>query len=203
MVAEWRNGFDVVYGVQDNRETDSLPKRITADFYYRAHNWLSNDKIPERRRFPPARPQGGRCHQPDAGTQPVHERLLPGPDSSRRSQLPPRRAQGRTTKYNYWKLWTLAIDGITSASTPLRIWASGRLRRPGALGYALFIIIRTLTTGIVVPGYLADGRILFLGGLQLLSLACWANRRADLTDQGAAALRCPRNNRRRLMERKV
>jgi glycosyltransferase involved in cell wall biosynthesis len=47
MIAQWRAGFDVVYGVRDNRETDSLPKRITADFYYRAHNWLSNDKIPE------------------------------------------------------------------------------------------------------------------------------------------------------------
>ena len=27
------------------------------------------------------------------------------------------------TKFSYWKLWTLALDGITSASTmPLRIW---------------------------------------------------------------------------------
>ena len=41
MIAKWRAGFDVVYGVRDNRETDSLPKRMTADFYYRAHNWLS------------------------------------------------------------------------------------------------------------------------------------------------------------------
>ena len=29
-----------------------------------------------------------------------------------------------TTKFNYWKLWTLAVDGITSASTvPLRVWS--------------------------------------------------------------------------------
>ena len=40
MVAKWRDGFDVVYGVRDNRESDSLPKRLTADLYYRAHNWL-------------------------------------------------------------------------------------------------------------------------------------------------------------------
>ena len=47
MIEQWRSGFDVVYGVRDNRQTDSLPKRLTADLYYRAHNWLSDDKIPE------------------------------------------------------------------------------------------------------------------------------------------------------------
>jgi len=31
MLAKWREGFEVVYGVRDNRESDSLPKRLTAD----------------------------------------------------------------------------------------------------------------------------------------------------------------------------
>ena len=47
MLARWRDGYEVVYGVRTNRETDSLPKRLTADLYYRAHNYLSSDKIPE------------------------------------------------------------------------------------------------------------------------------------------------------------
>ena len=47
MLDRWREGFDVVYGVRRDRQTDSLPKRLTADLYYRAHNWLSRDKIPE------------------------------------------------------------------------------------------------------------------------------------------------------------
>ena len=47
MVAKWREGYDIVYGVRDNRDSDSFPKRLTADLYYRAHNWLSEDKIPE------------------------------------------------------------------------------------------------------------------------------------------------------------
>ena len=38
MVAKWREGYDIVYGVRENRESDSLPKRLTAEFYYRAHN---------------------------------------------------------------------------------------------------------------------------------------------------------------------
>ena len=44
MLGSWREGYDVVYGVRRNRETDSLPKRLTADLYYRAHNYLSADK---------------------------------------------------------------------------------------------------------------------------------------------------------------
>ena len=47
MIAKWREGFEIIYGVRDNRASDSLPKRLTADLYYRAHNWLSEDKIPE------------------------------------------------------------------------------------------------------------------------------------------------------------
>ncbi|HEY5459024.1 MAG TPA: glycosyltransferase family 2 protein [Sphingomicrobium sp.] len=175
MIAEWRNGFDVVYGVRDNRETDSLPKRITADFYYRAHNWLSNDKIPEH---------AGDFRLLDRRVvdvirqMPERNRFMKGLFAwagFKQAAVSYHREERKvgSTKFNYWKLWTLAIDGITSASTaPLRIWSYlGGIVALGALGYALFIIIRTLTTGIVVPGYASlMVAILFLGGLQLLSL---------------------------------
>jgi len=175
MIAEWRNGFDVVYGVRDNRETDSLPKRITADFYYRAHNWLSNDKIPEH---------AGDFRLLDRRVvdvirqMPERNRFMKGLFAwagFKQAAVSYHREERKVgdTKFNYWKLWTLAIDGITSASTaPLRIWSYlGGIVALGALGYALFIIIRTLTTGIEVPGYASlMVAILFLGGLQLLSL---------------------------------
>jgi len=175
MIAEWRNGFDVVYGVRDNRETDSLPKRITADFYYRAHNWLPNDKIPEH---------AGDFRLLDRRVvdvirqMPERNRFMKGLFAwagFKQAAVSYHREERKvgSTKFNYWKLWTLAIDGITSASTaPLRIWSYlGGIVALGALGYALFIIIRTLTTGIVVPGYASlMVAILFLGGLQLLSL---------------------------------
>src|SRR5205823_5491396 len=47
MLAKWREGFEIVYGVRSSRERDSLPKRLTADVFYRAHNAISRDKIPE------------------------------------------------------------------------------------------------------------------------------------------------------------
>lgn len=175
MVQKWRDGYDVVYGVRDNRETDSIPKRMTADLYYRAHNWLSSDKIPEH---------AGDFRLLDRKVvdviraMPERNRFMKGlfAWAGFRQTAVSYHREERTigsTKFNYWKLWTLAIDGITSASTvPLRIWSYlGGLVALGALAYAIFIIIRTLTSGIEVPGYASlMVAILFLGGLQLLSL---------------------------------
>ena len=175
MIAKWRDGFDVVYGVRDNRESDSLPKRLTADLYYRAHNWLSDDKIPEH---------AGDFRLLDRKVVDVIRRMpernrfmkglfaWAGFKQAAVSYHREERKVGRT-KFNYWKLWTLAVDGITSASTvPLRVWSYlGALVALGALAFAGFIIVRTLVTGIEVPGYASlMVAILFLGGLQLLSL---------------------------------
>ena len=175
MLAKWRDGFDVVYGVRDNRDSDSLPKRLTADLYYRAHNWLSSDKIPEH---------AGDFRLLDRRvvevikSMPERNRFMKGLfawagfKSAGVSYHREERAVG-TTKFNYWKLWTLAVDGITSASTvPLRVWSYlGGAVALFALGYAIFIVVRTLTSGIEVPGYASMMvAVLFLGGLQLFSL---------------------------------
>jgi len=175
MIAKWRAGFDVVYGVRDNRESDTLPKRLTADLYYRAHNWLSSDKIPEH---------AGDFRLLDRRvvevikSMPERNRFMKGLfawagfKSAGVSYHREERTVG-TTKFNYWRLWTLAVDGITSASTvPLRVWSYlGGAVALFALGYAIFIIVRTLTSGIEVPGYASMMvAVLFLGGLQLFSL---------------------------------
>lgn len=175
MIAEWRSGYEVVYGVRDNRESDSLPKRLTADLYYRAHNWLSSDKIPEH---------AGDFRLLDRKVVDVIRRM---PERNRfmkglfawagfkQAAVLYHREERRVgrTKFNYWKLWTLAIDGITSASTvPLRVWSYlGAFVALGALGYAFYIIVRTITLGSDVPGYASlIVAVLLLGGLQLLSL---------------------------------
>jgi hypothetical protein len=77
------------------------------------------------------------------------------------------------SKFRYWKLWTLALDGITSASTmPLRIWSYlGVLIALLALVYAIFLAVRTTLLGTDVPGYASIMvATLFLGGVQLISL---------------------------------
>lgn len=80
----------------------------------------------------------------------------------------PPRAAGKT-KWNYWKLFNLAIDGITSFTTaPLRIAAfTGCFLAIVAAIYLVFIVLRTLLFGEDVPGYPSlISLILFIGGVQ-------------------------------------
>ncbi len=175
MVAKWREGFEIVYGVRNDRQTDSFAKRLTADLYYRAHNWLSEDKIPEH---------AGDFRLLDRKVvdviraMPERNRFMKGmfawagfKQTSVSYARQPRTIG--TTKFHSWKLWTFAIDGITSASTvPLRVWSYlGGVIAILSLIYALYVIVRTLIFGVQVPGYASMMvAVLFLGGLQLLSL---------------------------------
>jgi polyisoprenyl-phosphate glycosyltransferase len=175
MIAAWRAGSEVVYGVRRNRESDSLPKRLTADLYYRAHNWLSKDKIPEH---------AGDFRLLDRKVvnvikaMPERNRFMKGLfawSGFKQTAVEYDRVEREvgTTKFNYWRLWTLALDGITSASTvPLRIWSYiGVVVALLSFLYAVFIIAHTFTTGRDAPGYASlMTAILFFGGLQLISL---------------------------------
>jgi glycosyltransferase involved in cell wall biosynthesis len=175
MVAKWREGFDMVIGVRRSRTSDSLHKRLTATFFYRAHNWISNDKIPEN---------AGDFRLLDRKVVdalrnlPERTRFMKGLFAwagFRQAAVEYDRAERNigSSKFRYWKLWTLALDGITSSSTaPLRIWSYvGALVALLALCYAVFIATRTLIFGVDMPGYASlMVSMLFLGGIQLVSL---------------------------------
>ncbi len=175
MVKAWRMGNEVVYGVRRNRESDSLPKRLTADLYYRAHNWLSSDKIPEH---------AGDFRLLDRRVvdvirkMPERNRFMKGLfawSGFKQTAVEYDRVERQVgaSKFRYWKLWTLALDGITSASTlPLRVWSYvGVIVALLSFFYAVFVMIRTLVSGVDVPGYASMmTAILFFGGLQLISL---------------------------------
>lgn len=84
----------------------------------------------------------------------------------------PERAAGET-KWSLRQLWSLAVDGITSSTTlPLKVWTYiGASVALLAMGYAAFLVIYTVTTGIDTPGYASlMVAVLMLGGLNLLSL---------------------------------
>ena len=175
MVAKWREGYEMVFGVRRNRTSDSLPKRLTADLYYRAHNRISNDKIPVN---------AGDFRLLDRKVVdairalPERNRFMKGLFAwagFRQTSVEYDRIERQTgaSKFNYWKLWTLALDGITSTSTaPLRVWSYlGAVIAVLALAYAAFLLIDTLIFGNPVPGYASIMvSVLFLGGVQLISL---------------------------------
>ena len=175
MVAKWREGHEMVFGVRRCRDSDGWAKRVTASLYYRAHNMVSQDKIPEN---------AGDFRLLD---RKVVEVLRALPERNRfmkglfawagfkQAAVEYDRVERETgtTKFSYWKLWTLALDGITSASTvPLRIWSYvGALVAVFALAYGTFLAVDTMMFGNPVPGYASIMvSVLFLGGVQLISL---------------------------------
>jgi glycosyltransferase involved in cell wall biosynthesis len=175
MVAKWRDGHEMVFGVRRSRAEDSFTKRVTAGLFYRAHNMVSADKIPEN---------AGDFRLMDRKVvdviraMPERNRFMKGLFAwagFRQASVEYDRAERETgtTKYNYWKLWTLALDGITSASTvPLRIWSYvGALVALFAIGFASWLAVDTMIFGNAVPGYASlMTSVLFLGGIQLISL---------------------------------
>jgi len=82
------------------------------------------------------------------------------------------RSSGKTS-FNSWRLWNLAIEGITSFSTvPLRIWSYvGVVISLLSFFYGSLIVVRTVILGVDVPGYASILTVvLFLGGIQLIGL---------------------------------
>jgi len=175
MVGKWREGFDVVLAQRRSRATDTAGKRWAATLFYRLHNRLSDLKLPEN---------VGDFRLMDRA---VVEQLKRMPERRRfmkglfawlgfRTAVieydRPSRTTG-TTKFSVWRLWNLALEGITSFSTiPLRAWTYvGLLISIAALAYGTFIIVKTMYFGIDVPGYASIfTAVLFFGGLQLISL---------------------------------
>lgn len=174
-VEKWREGYENVYGLREDRSADSVVKRYTSSLFYRSFNLMSARQI-----------------QPNAGdfrlmSRRVVEATLELRERNRFMKglfawvgfntigIPytrPRRSAG-TTKFNYWKLWNFALDGVTSFSTvPLRIWTYvGGAVALLALGYTAFIIGYTLINGRDIPGYASLlVVVLLLGAINLISL---------------------------------
>jgi len=174
-VAKWREGFDVVYGTRDVREGESWLKRITAAAFYRVMTRLSHTEVP--------RDTGdfrllSRRVLDALGQMRERRRFMKGLFAwvgFRQCAIVYRRQprMAGASKFNYWKLWNFALDGITSFSTvPLRITTYvGLLTALVALLYGVWIIARTLLHGDPVPGYPSLMTVvLFLGGVQLIAL---------------------------------
>nr|WP_245417527.1 glycosyltransferase family 2 protein [Aminobacter sp. AP02] len=175
LIEQWQNGYHTVFGLRAGRDADTVSKRVTAGLFYKAFNSASHLPIPS-----------------DAGdfrliSKKVIEALRLLPERNRFMKglfawpgysaigVPyerPARAKGET-KFNAWKLWNFAIDGIASFSTvPLRIWTYfGMVVSVAALLYMLTIIGKTLLFGNDTPGYSSlMAAVLFFGGVQLISV---------------------------------
>lgn len=175
LLAKWREGYDVVCATRISRQGESWLKRFSANAFYRVLERMTPVPIPRNT---------GDFRLLD---RQVVEAIKMLPERTRFMKglfawvgfkqtsiffERPERYRG-TTKWNYWRLWNFALDGITSFSfLPLKIWSYiGLLASAISLIYALYLVIRTLIFGIDVPGYASlMVAVLFIGGVQLISL---------------------------------
>jgi glycosyltransferase involved in cell wall biosynthesis len=173
MFALWRSsGADVVYGQRRTRMGETVTKRLTAHVFYRSIRRISRVHIPPdtgdfrlmSRRAVDALRQLREQHRFMKG-------LFAWIGFEQRALVYDRDARfAGKTKFNYWKLWNFALEGITSFSTvPLKLATYlGLMVSLGAFVHGTFIIYKTLVFGDPVPGYPSlMVVVLFLGGTQL------------------------------------
>lgn len=175
LIERWKLGADVVLAKRSDRSKDGILKRKTAEWFYRLHNKISSPAIEEN----------------------VGDFRLLSRETVEQIKLLPERnlfmkgilswVGGRvdvveyyraervagTSKFNGWKLWNLALEGITSFSTvPLRVWTYiGLIVASASFLYMTWMIIDKIIWGNPVSGYPSLlVSILFLGGVQLIGV---------------------------------
>jgi glycosyltransferase involved in cell wall biosynthesis len=175
MLKWWEEGYDDVYAKRRSREGETMLKKLTSKLYYKTLQHVTTIPI-----------------QIDTGDfRLLDQRVVVAIREYRESQRNAKaifsqvgfhkkeilydrdpRAAGET-KWSYPKLFDLAISGITSFTTaPLRIASIlGFVVSFGAFLYILYLLIRPLFGVPTGDGYSSImATILFLGGIQLLSL---------------------------------
>src|SRR5262249_55643973 len=174
-VQHWREGYDVVYGTASTRAGETLLKKATSAVFYRVMQRLSSTPVP--RDTGDFRLMSRRAV--DALKQlRERQRFMKGlftwvgyKQKSLVYDRDPRFAG--SSKFNYWRLWNFALEGITSFSgAPLKIATYvGLLTALFAFLFGAVVLGKALLFGDPVPGYPSlMVVILFLGGMQLMAL---------------------------------
>lgn len=175
MMAKWRAGAKLVLAKRRDRSSDTWLKRLTANGAYWLFSKLTHPQIPQN---------VGDFRLMDREVVEAIKRL---PERSRfmkglftwvgyeavEVEYDREQRSAGETKWNYWKLWNFAIDGITSfSSLPLRIWSYlGFGVSLFALAYLAFTVSKAMMFGLDTPGYASlMSVILFFNGISLIGI---------------------------------
>ncbi len=175
MLEAWTAGAEVVLARRSDRSADGVFKRKSAGWFYRLHNRLSETKIPEN---------VGDFRLMDRAVVealkllPERQRFMKGLFAwvgyrTCTIEYARQRRRAGKTKFSGFKLWQLALEGVTGFSTaPLKIWTY--IGAAGAFctaAYGAFVVLYTILHGTGVPGYASLlVAILFFGSVQLISI---------------------------------
>ena len=174
-LARWREGYDMVYGAQQDREYMTKGRRRSTQLFYLMMSRVSHVNIDAT---------AGDFRLMD---RKVVEALKAMPERARFMKglyawvgfraigvpyhVAARREGG--SRFNVRRLSSLALTGLISFSElPLRVWGViGFIIASLSLLYAVWIVIQTMFFGVEVPGFATLAvAIMFFGGIQLLSV---------------------------------
>jgi glycosyltransferase involved in cell wall biosynthesis len=188
LAREWRAGYDVVYGVRTDRAGESRAKLLTASWFYRLLNRMSDVPVP---------PDVGDFRLVDrrvldiVGSMPEHRPFLRGMfawvgfDQTGVTYTRAARPAG-ATKYPLRKMISFALDGITSFSAaPLRVVLNlGFVVSLLSLALGVTTIVLKFAHVHVVPGWASLLAVIaFLGGIQLTVLGVIGEYVARIHDE--------------------
>lgn len=175
LVDKWKEGYDIVYAVREKRDGESWFKLATAKLFYRILQRITNVEIPV---------DTGDFRLVDRKVldvlkeMPEKHRFIRGMVAWSGFRSAPvyyhreKRFAG-ATKYTFRKMLTFSLHGITSFSTyPLKLVSSmGFFISFVGFVYLLYVLGIAVFTDETVQGWASLMVIvLFLGGVQLLSL---------------------------------
>jgi len=175
MLEGWREGYEVVYGVRTHRDGETWFKKASASAFYKLIQRVSRVQIPRdtgdfRLMTKRAISEMGKLREQHRFMKGLFAWI--GFPSKAIHYRRDARAAGQT-KWNYWGLINLAVEGLTSFTiAPLKIATYlGLSVATASLFYGVVIIWKTLMYGDPVKGYPSlMVVVLFLGGVQLISV---------------------------------
>lgn len=171
----WLEGYDVVYGTRASRDGETRLKKLTAAAFYQIMEKVSN--IPLPRDTGDFRLLSRRALDALSGMR-ERQRFMKGLFTwvgyRQKAVVYHRdpRFSGES-KFNYWRLWNFALEGITSfSSAPLKLATYvGLITAIVSLGFGFWVFAKALLWGDPVRGYPSLMVVmLFLGSIQLIAL---------------------------------
>jgi len=175
MLEQWQAGFEVVLAKRVDRSTDHAAQKLTAKAFYEVSRHITQIDIPA---------DVGDFRLMDRQVVDALKRLRENCRFMKgifawvgfKTAIVEYKVEARkygASSFNIWKLWNLALDGVTSFSTvPLRVWTYiGSAISLFSLIYSIFLVVKTFVLGIDMPGYASlMVAILFLSGVQLIGI---------------------------------
>lgn len=173
MIEKYQTGAEIVFGVRDNRDTDSIFKKSTAHLFYRLMRWMGTETIPDHADYRLMSLKALRALSEYREVNLFLRGIVPslGFKTDKVYYKRSSRVAGKS-KYPLNKMMSLAIDGVTSFSIkPLTV-----ISLIGAVSIVIGFIMLVYTVLSVLTAHAQSGwasimcSLWIIGGLILVSL---------------------------------